>query len=105
MAALTDAQLVYLHDQLGDAADEGEMQDRYDRTNDVKVVVAEMLQRRLANLLADPASFSVSGEYTQNTSENIKAAQAQLAALSSETGSVAGVSLVRVVSPASPSDR
>lgn len=102
MALLTEAQLTYLHDQLGDDADETEMQDRFDRLGDVTLVVTEMLQRRLANLLASPSSFSVSGEYSQNTSDNIKALQAQLAGVGSTSGTL---STVRVVKPTASDER
>ena len=97
MAALTSDQLVYLHDHVGAGADEADLQVRYDRTGDLDAVIVEVLRRRLADFAADPAQFSVSGEYSQNTSENIRLLQAKLGEFVG--GSVGGLSQVRIVRP------
>lgn len=94
MATLTDDQLVYLHDHLGADADETDAQDRYDRLGDLDAVIVEMLKRRISDLSNTPAQFSVSGEYSQNTSENLKALQTKLADFKG------GLSTVRIVKPA-----
>ena len=104
MATLTEIQLVLLHDQLGTDADEIEMQERYDRNNDVNQVMLEMLQRRLADMVAAPACFSVSGEYTQSTGANIDAITAKISQIGSSLGVIAS-GRVRIVRPVDPASR
>lgn len=103
MADLTDDQLTYLHDHLGASADEDDLQSRYDRLGTLDLVITEVLQRRLADLVSKPASFSVAGEYSQNTGPNIEALTKQLAQF--EGGAIGGMSLVRIVAPAPPDPR
>lgn len=100
MAALTDDQTLYLRDHLGDAVDLADAQLRYDRLGELDAVVVEVLQRRIANLVATPAQFSVAGEYSQNTAENLKALQAKLADFAPGATTSGGMSVVRVVAPA-----
>jgi len=96
-AALTDVQLGFLHDHLGTDADEDNLQERYDRLLDLNKVVVEVLERRLADLLSTPASFSVGGDYSQSTAENIRALTDKLAQFAG--GSLTGVSRVRMILP------
>lgn len=97
---LTADQLRYLHDHLGASADEDDLQERYTRLGDLGLVVVEVLQRRLADLAATPAQFSVSGEYSQNTAENIKLLTSKLADFAAGD-TVGGMSVVRVARAAS----
>ena len=85
MAALTDAETAYLLSELGDDADLTDAQLRYDRLGSVHAVVLETLRQRLASLLDGPASFSVAGVYSENNGDIIRALQAQLARLETET--------------------
>ena len=100
MAALSDAQLAYLHVHLGTAADEDDAQDRYDRLGDLDAVVVEQLRLRLSDLEATPAQFSVSGEYSQSTAENIKSLNEKLKGfMLSGSANVAQVRLSRPDTP------
>lgn len=65
----TDAELNTLHDTL---IVEGKVQP-------TEWVILEVLETRLADLIRNPASFNVSGEYSQSTVENIKALKEQIA--------------------------
>lgn len=75
---LTDEQAAYLRSELGPDVDLVDAQGRYTRLGDVTAVVTEVLRERLATLVAGPASFSVSGVYSQDTSANITALREQL---------------------------
>lgn len=99
MAELTDDQLTYLHVHVGAAVSDDELFERYERLGDVDEVVLETLRQQLSSLVATPAQFSVAGEYSQNTAENIKALQAKLTSFTAESSSSGGLSVVTVVSP------
>lgn len=75
---LTDDQLAYLRSELGPDTTAEEVQARWERHGDVRLVVAEVVRERLAALVAGPAQFSLSGVYSQNAAENIKALREQL---------------------------
>lgn len=74
-------QLAVLRSRLGSNANEADLSARYDRLGDLVAVEHEVLSQRLADLLASPATFSVPGEYSQSTGENIRALQARIDAL------------------------
>src|SRR4051794_24163475 len=80
--------LVWVRNQIGDKTPptDTELHGRYDVPGDRLLVVKEVLDRRLSNLLADPASFSVSGEYSQDTRTNVDALKAKLDALGGSSG-------------------
>lgn len=59
----TDADLDAAHDQLGGG---------------IMRVVVKALDKRYVAMVVNPAQFSVAGEYSQNTAENIKAMAALL---------------------------
>lgn len=75
----------YLRTKVGSAVDLAVLQESFDRLGDLDAVAREILETRLADLLADPASFTVVGEYSQDVSANIKSIQETL-------GSLGGVS-------------
>lgn len=83
---LTASTLDYVRSEIGDLdppsdADLNDLYDAYlaDGAEDpVTAVIVRIQKGRLANLLNDPASISVSGVYSQSTGENIKALQEQL---------------------------
>lgn len=85
--------LVWVRNQIGDTTPptDADLHGRYDIVGDRVLVVKEVLDRRLANLLSDPASFSVPGEYSQDVRDNIAALKAKL----SELGGSSGVGGVR----------
>lgn len=66
MADLSVDQLAYLHSVLGTVSDEDDMQERFDRLGDVRLVAAETLDQRVADATLVPQSFSVPGEYSQD---------------------------------------
>ena len=100
MALLTDDQLALARVELGTDMDEDDLQERYDRLGDLTAAIAEVLRQRLADLLAAPASFNTP-DYSQTTTENIKALTAQIERVG--VAGVAGPSVVRIVSPRSTS--
>lgn len=95
--ALSPEDLIWVRNQIGDAIPptDADLDTRYDVLADRAEVAREVLDRRLANLLATPATFAVSGEYSQSTESNIKTTEAKLAALGGSTGSAG----VRIVTP------
>lgn len=84
MSALTDDQLAYLHAELGGSADEADMQVRYTRLGSVVAVAEETIRERLADLLAKPASVTLTGVMSKDTSANIRALQPQALRLAAE---------------------
>lgn len=87
--ALTLEQSAYFRSQLGTTIDEPDLESRLSRLGDEESVAREVLDQRLADLLAKPAQFAVPGEYSENRGENIKALQSKLAGLGGTgTGSV-----------------
>lgn len=89
--------LQWVRNQIGDATppSDDDLGARFAVLGDRTAVVQEVLDRRLANLLADPSSFSVSGEYSQSTEANIRGIQAKLVDL----GGSSGESGLRIVRP------
>lgn len=84
-APLTDAQLLWLHDELGEHSDD-DLQDRHARLGTPAAVAASVLRARLAGLLAAPAQFSIPGVITTGTGDNIRALQSRLAVLDAPGG-------------------
>jgi hypothetical protein len=99
--ALSTDQLVDIRRQIGDTVppSDADLNAIYDRTGDVDELVREVLERRLATLLASPAQFSVAGEYSQSTAANIEALRKQLGDLPG------GLTSVRVVEAPAPRPR
>lgn len=79
MEPLTEAQLAVLRRRVGNGLTVEELQAVYDRTENLTETAREILEIRLATMLADPASFNVAGEYSQDTSTNIKEIRSSLA--------------------------
>lgn len=78
MAALTAEQLATLRNEVGSNPDDATLQSIYDRTEGVYATAYEVVAQRLADMRANPAQFSVSGEYGQNVSANLTALNEQL---------------------------
>lgn len=78
--ALSADQLLILRAELGDAVPPTDetLDQLYTLRGGLVGVVRHVWQGRLANLINNPASFSVSGEYSQNTAANIAAIQRRL---------------------------
>ena len=74
---LSGDDLTYLRRRVGSSPDDAALEVIYatyeDRAHPLEHLTLHVLETRLADLLANPASFSVSGEYSQSTGENIRA--------------------------------
>lgn len=98
--ALSTADVQWIRRWVGDTPDDANLQTRYDRLGSLKAVATEVLDQRLANFLANPASFSTD-DYSQNHGENIRALTKRLDELADATeGDVDGVGGMRIVPPA-----
>ncbi len=79
---MTDDELELVRTWVGDTPSDAELQEIYARVEDLATVVRQVLRKRLANLLAQPASLSVPGEVSINNAANIAALQNSLDLLS-----------------------
>lgn len=96
--ALTQDQIVSIRRKVGNAPDDATLNEIYARNGEsIDDLVLEVLETRLATLRATPDSFSVPGEYSQSTKEQMKQLEGLIASLggSTEEGGV-----VRIVDPA-----
>lgn len=108
--AFTDADLAFLRTKLGTSVTEDtvagqavvdDLQTRFDRLLDVKLVVVEVLRERLADIadaLNNPLNFTVVGEYSQDASNNLALLKEMLARAEQDAG-VAGLSTLVGVPP------
>lgn len=94
--SLTVAQLAYLRSEIGttEPPDDGELEVAYARLGTVEAVAAEVIRGRLADLLAEPASFTVEG-YSENNAANIAALTKQSQRLDAAVSLAAGGSFSR----------
>jgi hypothetical protein len=76
-----DATRRWLLSQLGTDTDTADLDDRYTRLGTARAVAIEVLYQRKADLLAQPASVTVSGVVGVTYTENIKALERQIAFL------------------------
>jgi len=76
---LTANDLIWVRSYIGDDTppEDADLDAAYDRLGSPAEVVAEVLRKRLADLLAGPATFAVEG-YSQNIGANIQALRSQL---------------------------
>lgn len=95
--ALSDDDLTYIRSAIGAAAPptDDDLYDAFDRLDSSDAVIAEVLRARLANLLTQPASFSLSGVYSQSNSETIRALTERLAQAEAAAAVAAGTSGVQ----------
>jgi hypothetical protein len=77
---LTSDQLALVRAEIGSAAppSDADLDVIYARRGGLVGVVREVWNTRLTTLLAQPASFSIPGDYSQSTGENIRAITAKL---------------------------
>lgn len=61
MAALTDEDIAAIKSWVGSEWSDSDIEDRFDRLEDVDEVVLEILNQQIADLSAQPSSFSVPG--------------------------------------------
>lgn len=71
----------WLQSQLGTSTDLADLTARYERLASARAVALEVLRERLAELLTQPATVTVSGVVGIGTAENIKAYERKIAAL------------------------
>ncbi|WP_329474255.1 hypothetical protein OIE75_40800 (plasmid) [Streptomyces sp. NBC_01723] len=71
----------WLLGQLGAATDVTDLENRYDRLGSARAVAIEVLNGRLADLLAQPTTLNVPGVVGLGYGENIKALERKIAAL------------------------
>lgn len=79
--ALTDAQLALIRNEVGSNPDDASLQAIYDRVATLYGTALEVQSQRLADFRANPAQFSVAGEYGQNVAANIAALTEHVAQL------------------------
>lgn len=91
--AVPEADLIWIRTKIGDKPVDADVEVVYNRNQyDKRATAAEILERRRANLLANPASFSISGKYSQDTRTNIEE-------LKDALGDVAGVNIIPAPDP------
>lgn len=81
MADLTEAQLAWLRDELGDQPDDAALQERYERLGSVRDVAIAVWRRRRTDFIASPLSTQLAGVAGVNASENVRAIDRRIAAL------------------------
>lgn len=81
--ALSDDEIQQIRDEIGstEPPTDADLNTSFDRLGDITEVVRSVLKRRLQDLLAAPASVSVSGVYSENNTQNIQELQSKLDAL------------------------
>lgn len=96
--ALTDDQLQAIRSEIGDQEppDDSDLDDIYARVGTTDAVVAEVLRKRLIELLNAPASFAVDG-YQENNAANIAALTKRVE--TAEERSAGQVTVTRLVRP------
>lgn len=104
--AFTPDELAYLRTKLGSQVNEDtnpayveDLEERYARLQDVKLVVVEVLRQRLADIadpLENPLNFTVVGEYSQNGADNVAFLTRLLADVEQEAGVPGGSTAVAV---------
>ena len=99
---MTEAELLTIRDEVGTVPTDTEIGDIYDRLGSVGGTIYALLSRQLAELLNNPASFNVSGEYSQDVRANIEALQKKIQAYAAFAPGAEGVGLsqVNLVEPA-----
>lgn len=103
---LTADELAVVRSYVGSEPADVDLEDIHDRVLTVKAVVEEILRRRLADLLAAPASFTVPGGYSQSTAENIRSLSESLARVGTELGEDGvGPATARIIPPPARSAR
>ena len=107
--AFTADELAYLRTKLGSTVDEDlfpdvvdDLETRFTRLQDVRLVAVEVLRQRLADiadLQNNPLNYTIPGDYSQDASGNVAYLTRMLADVEQEAG-VPGSSTVIGVPPA-----
>jgi hypothetical protein len=72
---LSTEDLHWVRRQVGDRPDDATLNEAYERLGTREDVAREVLEKRLANFLSQPAEFVLPGDYSQDASRNISALQ------------------------------
>lgn len=104
--AFTEEQLAYLRTVLGSTVNEDtnpdvvdDLETRFSRLQDVKLVAVEVLRQRIADIADvanNPLQYAISGEYSQDASGNLAYLQRLLADVEQDAGVPGGSTLVGV---------
>lgn len=103
--ALTADQTVYLEERLGTPLDSTDIEARLLRLGGAgyePAAALEILRTRLATMLLDPLTFSVSGEYSESRRDNVDYLKKMIAQVAGEAGDVYGENVLRAVPPGCP---
>jgi len=92
---LSDAQLEWLHDQLGSEPADAELEARFDRLGSAEAVAASVVEVRLTALTEGPDSFSLSGVYSESNSKRITALEDKLRVLRTGADAANGIGVAR----------
>lgn len=89
---LTTVDLNWVRDEIGtaDPPSDADLDTSFDELQMREAVALRVLKRRRADLLANPASFSISGVLSQDASANLRSLEAQIAPLQAAVDSVLG---------------
>lgn len=87
---ISEADLAVLRSHVGSEPPDEDLRLRYERTGSVERTAYEILRGRYADMLANPAKWSVDGDFTKDHTENLKALQGQLASLEPSVNPEAG---------------
>lgn len=94
--------LARIREWVGSSPDDGDVATVYERVGEDPLAAAlSILRTRRADMLAEPATWAVSGEYSQSTKDNLAALDRQIADLEtlvpgeSTSGLISTVQLVR----------
>lgn len=101
--AFTETELAYLRGVLGTDMDEDDLAERHARLRSIPEAAAEVLRERLADLLQQPTSLSISGVMSVSNAGRIAALQQAIAVADADAGYPAGGIQVGRVVRADPS--
>lgn len=97
--ALTEAQRAFYRTKIGTSFDDADIEARLARLGEDQLVVVEVLEERLADLTANPVSFAVPGEYSEDRSKNVELLEDALDDARGQAG-LTGSSVMTAVQPA-----
>jgi hypothetical protein len=89
MAVLTDDDIAAIHAWVGSEWSDSDIEDRFDRLEDVDEVILEILNQQIADLAAQPSSFSVPGLSISN-GQNMLSLEATLKRFRGQGGLAGG---------------
>ncbi|MFE2149082.1 hypothetical protein ACFXAO_03475 [Streptomyces lavendulae] len=82
---MTSEVLRWLMAQLGPDSDPADLEQRYERLHSARAVAQEVLQERIAALLAEPLRVSINGIATIDQTSNLAAFERRLAQVTTQS--------------------